>query len=162
MPKICKYPLILSQAIRMFQLSSKFYKAAYLSDSVTGYCSLTSILLSFPEDQLIISNFYTVCFLIQSRINFYSLQIMINITASPSGKNICHVYLHVISSLSRYDQPDLVSFHQVMSKSIYTFVDMETCLLIIRTVNTAKFTSLPPLSAPLSSKQSFSYVSTNC
>ena len=69
---------------------------------------------------------------------------------------------HVISCLSRYDQPDLVSSHQVKSKSIYKCVDMATCLLTIRSVNIAKFTSLPPLSISLSSKQSFSNVSPNC
>lgn len=146
MPEICKYPLILSQAICMSQLSSKFYKAANVSDTVTGCCSLTSTLPSFPEDQLSISNFYTVCFLRQSLPNFYNHQIMINITASLSCVPTC--YLLSI----RYDQPDLVSSHQVKSKSIYKCVDMGTCLLTITSVNIAKFTTLPPLSVPLSSK----------
>jgi hypothetical protein len=145
----------------MSQLSSKFYKAAYMSDTVNGWCSLTSTLSA----SLRISSPYQTSKLFalrQSLPNFHNHQIMINITASPSGKNICHVHLHVISYLSRYDQRDLLSSHQVKSKSIYKCVYMETCLLTIRSVNIAKFTSLPPLSLPLSSKQSFSNVSPNC
>jgi len=129
--------------------SSKFTKVANLLEILTWYCSLTSKSFSFFRLSLSPSNFYSSHLFTESLSNFHNHQIMVNITVISSKTSdinciwmppsICQDKINLCVFPSREVQ---VLLWMLWSGNIV--------LLTITFFDVAKFTTLTPLSLPIS------------